>query len=143
MSGYAASNLLAGTQQALTTTYKTLTNISAATAYLKRAFVHEFVFGTDCTPADNVMTYDVSRTTAIGTGTAATPNPVQGADGAACSVGTVNHTSEPTVTATSSLWAAGVNQRATIRWVAFPGQELVLPATNANGLCFRAKSPGY
>ena len=47
------------------------------------------------------------------------------------------------MTANSSLWASGVNQRATIRWVAFPGQELVIPATDTNGLCFRAKSPGY
>jgi hypothetical protein len=144
MAGYAASNLLGGTQQSLTTTFKTLLTLSASSAVLlRRAFVHEFVFGTDGTPADNVMTYDVSRITALGTGTTVTPNPVQSADGAAATVGTANHTSEPTVTANSSLWAAGINQRATHRWVAYPGQELVIPATNLNGLAFRAKSPGY
>jgi hypothetical protein len=144
MSGYAASNLLGGTQQAITTTFKTLLNLSAANAVLlRRAFVFEFVFGVDGTPADNVMTWDVSRTTAVGTATAVTPNPLQSADGAALTVANANHTAEPTVTANSSLWAAGINQRATHRWVAFPGQELVIPATNVNGLAFRAKSPGY
>lgn len=144
MAGYAASNLLGGTQQNLSSSFKTLLNLSAATSpLLRRAFIFEFVFGTDGTPADNVMSYDVSRTTAVGTATAVTPNPLQGADGAAATVANANHTSEPTVTANSSLWAAGINQRATHRWVAFPGQELVLPATNLAGIAFRAKSPGY
>jgi hypothetical protein len=72
MAGFAASNLNATTptQQAMTTTFKTLINLSAG-ATPRRIKVHEFVFGTDGTPADNAMTWDVSRTTAIGTGTAA------------------------------------------------------------------------
>jgi hypothetical protein len=144
MAGYAASNLLGGTQQAIASTFKTLLNLSASNAtLLRRGFVFEFVFGADGTPADNVMTFDVSRTTAVGTATAVTPNPLQSADGACVTVANANHTSEPTVTANSSLWGAGINQRATSRWVAFPGQELVIPATNLAGLAFRAKSPGY
>jgi hypothetical protein len=58
-------------------------------------------------------------------------------------VSTINQTVEPTFTANTSQWAAGMNQRATHRWVAYPGQELVIPATTAAGLAFRVKSPGY
>ena len=144
MAGYAASNLLAGTQQAISTAYKTLLLIEAATAVAARRIkVHEFVFGTDGTPADQVMTYDVSRTSAAGTATSITALPLDPADSAMLGLTVGNHTVEPTVTAASSLWAAGINQRATHRWVAFPGQELVIPATNLAGLAFRAKSPGY
>lgn len=144
MAGYAASNLNATTpaQQALTTTFKTLINLSAG-ATPRRIKVHEFVFGTDGTPADNAMTWDVSRSSAIGTGTAGVIVALDSADAAALSVSTINQTVEPTVTANSSQWAAGMNQRATHRWVAYPGQELVIPATTAAGLAFRAKSPGY
>lgn len=144
MAGYAASNLNATTpaQQAMTTTFKTLLNLSAG-ATPRRIRVHEYVFGTDGTPADNVMTWDVSQTTAIGTGTAGVVTKLDPADAAFSGVSTINHTVEPTVTANSSFWATGMNQRATHRWVAYPGQELVIPATTANGLSFRAKSPGY
>lgn len=144
MAGYAASNLLDGTQQAISTSFKTLAALMASNGTaLRRISVHEFAFGVDGTPADQAMTYDVSRTTADGTGTAVTPPPLDPADAAFLGIGKANYTAEPTVTAASSLWGQGVNQRATIRWVAFPGQELVIPATNVAGLAFRAKSPGY
>lgn len=144
MAGYAASNLLGGTQQAMSTSFKTLLALAASNGTaLRRIKVHEFVLGTNGTPADQAMTYDVSRITAAGTATSVTPNPLDAADSAFLGTGAANHTAEPTVTANSSLWANGVNQRATIRWVAFPDQELVVPATNAYGLAFRAKSPGY
>jgi len=144
MAGYAASNLLGGTQQAMTTTFKTLLALAAddGTA-LRRISVYDFVLGTDGTPADQAMTYDVSRITALGTATSITANKLDPADGAFLGAALANHTAEPTVTASSSLYAAGVNQRATTRWVAFPGQELVVPATDNAGLAFRAKSPGY
>jgi hypothetical protein len=144
MAGFAASNLNATTpaQQAMTTTFKTLINLSAG-ATPRRIKIHEFVFGTDGTPADNAMTWDVSKTSAIGTGTVGIITALDAADAAFSGVSTINHTAEPTVTATSSYWTAGMNQRATHRWVAYPGQELVVPATTAAGLSFRAKSPGY
>jgi hypothetical protein len=144
MPGYAASNLLAGTQQAMTTTFKTLLDLVASSGTsLQRFKVHEFVFGTDGTPADNSYTFDVSRCTDEGTGTTVTPNKLDLADGAFLGLGKANHTVEPTVTATSSLWSSGFNQRASHRFVAFPGQELVAPATNVAGFVFRFKSPSY
>lgn len=145
MAGYGASNLNATTpaQQAMTTAFKTLINLSAG-ATPRRSRLHEFVFGTDGTPADHNMIFDVSRSTAIGTGTSGVIVPLDPADAASLSVATINNTVEPTVTANSSQWAAAINVRATHRWVAYPGQELVIPATTAAGLAFRAKSPsGY
>lgn len=146
MGAYAASNLNATTPAltAMTATYKTLLNLSAANATaLRRIRLHEFVFGTVGTPADNVMQFDVSRTSAIGTGVAGVVEPLDPADSAFLGVSTINHTVEPTVTANKSVWMTGMNQRATHRWVAFPGSEIVIPATNAAGLALRALSPGY
>lgn len=144
MAAYAASNLLGGTQQAISTSFKTLVNLMAddSTA-LRRLSVYEFVFGTDGTPADQAMTYDVSRTTAAGTATPVTARPLDVGDGAMLGIADVNATVEPTVAAASALWSAGINQRATHRWVAFPGGELIVPAIDAAGLAFRARSPGY
>ena len=146
MAGFAASNTNATTpaQQSISTSYKSLINLAASSGTAARRIkIHEFVFGTDGTPADQAMTWDVSRTTAAGTGTAGVVVPLDLADAAFLGVATINYTAEPTVTANSSLWVAGMNQRATHRWVAYPGQELVVPATNLAGITFRAKSPGY
>ena len=49
----------------------------------------------------------------------------------------------PTYTANTILWSAGVNQRATYRWVAAPGSELLIPATASNGIGVAAKSAAY
>lgn len=144
MSGYAVSNQLGGTQQAISTSYKTLLAVMASSSVsLQRGKIVEFLFGTDGTPADQAMNFDVSRITADGTATSVTPNKLDPADGAFLGAATANHTAEPTVTANSRVEGFGVNQRATSRWVAFPGQELVYPAIANNGFAFRAKSPGY
>ena len=71
---------------------------------------------------------------ALGTSTAVTPIPLDPADAATESDAGENHTIEPTYTAGSILLAVGLNQRATFRWVASPGGELVYPATASNGL---------
>lgn len=134
-----------GTQQAMTTTYKTLAALTSATGAttLRRGFVYDVLFGTDGTPADNSMTFKVDRQSTVGTGTAAVPSPLDSGDAAALLVGTTNHTIEPNVTAATLLMEVGINQRASYRWVAAPGGELVIPATNVAGLGLRAKSPAY
>ena len=140
---YSVSNTLAGTQQAISAAYKTLVSLTAATTGLRRGKISDISLGTNGTPADNAMEYDISRQTAAGTATAATPNPVDPADGVSSTVAALNATAEPTVTATSSVFQIAVNQRATYRWVASPGSELVWPATNLAGLAVRAKSAAY
>jgi len=143
MPAYKANNLLAGTQQAISTAYKTLLALTAATATLTSAEVNELAVGTDGTPGDTVVIYDLSRQTAAGTSTAVTPTAVNGAKRAAGTVGSANFTAEGTITATSSVWTMAINQRASFRWVAVPGCELIIPATNLAGFALRAKAASY
>lgn len=140
---FSASNTLGGTQQATASTYKTQLALTAATATLTSAEVFDVMFGADGTPADNVITYDISRQTAAGTSTAVTPNPLDLSKRAAGTVASACFTAEGTVTAASSVLSIAVNQRASYRWVAAPGSELIIPATNLAGFAMRAKSPAY
>lgn len=138
-----ANFALAGTQATTSGSNKTMVSVTAATASLHRGKLYDLLLGTSGTPADNYMTYDVSRQTTLGTGTAVVPAPLDPADTASATIGTVNYTIEPTVTAATNLLNVGVNQRASYRWVAAPGSELVWPATNVNGLVVRVLSGGY
>jgi hypothetical protein len=132
-----------GTQQATAATYKTQVGLSAATATLTQFAVNDIEFGTAGTPADNYIEYDVSRSTTVGTGTAATPVAVDPGTRAAGTVVTCCLTAEPTVTANSQLLYIPVNQRASYRWVAVPGSELMGIVTNLYGLAIRARSAAY
>ena len=145
MANYSISNLLAGSQQNLSTGFKSIVILTAITATLKRTRWYDIEVGIDGSPADNVIYWNVSRQTAAGTGTSATPNAIDPADGAAVTVGTVNSTAEGTVTASSSVWDFTMNQRASYRWQVNRGsdQELIGPATNLAGLTLRAKAPSY
>ena len=142
MAKYAIGNDLAGSQQALATGYKTLISMYAGTT-ARRGKIYDLLIGTNGTPADNYLEWDVSRMTVDGTGSAVTPNALDPADAAALGTSKANYTVEPTVTASSSVFYVGVNQRASYRWVAAPGSELVYPATANNGFVGRARSGGY
>jgi hypothetical protein len=52
----------------------------------------------------------------------------------------IGHSAEPTYTASKELFRVPVNQRVTARWVAAPGGELKLPATQNNGAGLYTKS---
>jgi hypothetical protein len=99
--------------------------------------------GCDQTPADNAIGWCVDRQSSLGTGTTQVAPPLETTDAAALIVCTVCHTIEPIVTATTKLWEMGINQRAGYRWVAYPGGEFVVPATNVTGIGLRALSPAY
>lgn len=146
MARYGINNTLAGTQQSLSTTFKTIAAATAATATLTNAKVYEIGVGQDGTlnATDCQVVWDVSRQTAAGTSTAATPVALDGASRAAGTVGSVNFTAEGTITAASSAWIQTVNQRGTWRWqAADEGGMLIIPATNLAGLALRAKSSNY
>lgn len=138
-----ANFALAGTIATTSASFQTMVSVTAATASLHRGKMYDLLLGTSGTPADNAMTFDVSRQTTLGTGTAKVPAPLDPADTASATVGTVNYTIEPTITAATNLLNVGVNQRASYRWVAAPGSEFVWPATNVNGLAVRVLSGGY
>lgn len=144
MANYALANSNAGTQQNLSGTYKTILIVTGTTATLRRNKVYDVLVGTNGAPADNYIEWDISRQTAPGTATALTPTLLDPADGAAVATCAANATAESgSVTANSSVFYIGINQRASYRWVAAPGSELVGPATNAAGLILRARSGGY
>lgn len=147
MANFATSNALGGTQLAVSGTYKTLINAYAG-ATAKRGKVYDVLVGTNGAPADNYMEWDISRfsATAILTGTAVTPNPLDTADAAMSGVSVANATTENTYVNNgvgASVLYVGVNQRASYRWVAAPGSELVYAATNLVGLGLRTRSGGY
>lgn len=146
MANYSVSNTLAGTQQNLSTSYKTLVTVnSLSTTQARRGCVYDIMVGTDGTPADNAVVYDLSRLNGTaGTATSATPTALNPADAAYLGAAVVNTTIESAnITAASSVWSIGVNQRASYRWVAAPGSEFYYPATTLNGFVLRAKSPAY
>lgn len=148
MALYSTNNRLAGTQQNLTSTFKTIIALTAATgaATLKRGWIYEVEVGADGAPnsTDCAIVWDWSRQTAAGTSTSATPNPLDTADTAAGLVASVNFTAEGTITAASSLMSLALNQRNSQRWIARDEKSaLIIPATNLAGIAARALSPTY
>lgn len=144
MALYSTHNRQAGTQQVFAATFKTQLQLSAATATLRRAWLYEWAVGADGAPnaSDCAITWDFSRSSTLGTGTTATPSPLDTADPAAGSVSTVNYTVEPTVGV--SLMSVALNQRNSQRWIARDEKSsLIIPATNLSGLVGRALSPTY
>ena len=95
---------------------------------------YDLILGSEASPADNAFLYVLQRFTAAGTNTAVTPSALDPADAATESDAGENNTIEPTYTATLILLEVPLNQRATFRWVAAPGSELVSPATASNGI---------
>lgn len=148
MARYAVNNGLAGSQQNLSTAYKSIVTITAATGAttLRRGWIDEIEVGADGTPnaTDCQIVWDWSKQTAAGTITAATPVTTENSDAAALLVYSVNATIEGTVTAASSLLTFPANQRGSQRWNAKDqASALIVPATNVAGVAGRAKSTTY
>ena len=99
-----------------------------------RGTIYDVLFGDIGTPADNVIDLTMIRSSATGTGDAITESPLDLDAPAAILEATGNHTTEPTYTANSEMFHVGLNQRATFRWVAAPGGELMVPATDNAGI---------
>lgn len=106
-----------------------------------RPHIYDILVGSNATPADNSSEWWLLRFTAAGTSTAVTPEKVDSGDPAATAVCGKNHSAEPTYGSVPLLDIA-VNQRATFRWVAAPGSEIVSPATAANGLGLQCQGVG-
>src|ERR1043166_5356160 len=79
MAKYAINNSLAGSQQNMSSSYKTAVSVFAG-ATARRGKIYDVLIGTDGTPADNAVDWDISRMTADGTGSAATPQALDPAD---------------------------------------------------------------
>jgi hypothetical protein len=143
MASYGVNTLIAGSGQAMTTSFKTLLE-GVCAAGVKRPRVYSMKFGAIGLPAsaDCDLQFDVIRITATGTGSAATPNPLDPADGACTSTWKANDTVEPTTTGTALDNNPG-NQRVAWAWATTDkGQMLVFTGTSGQGLAFRGKSAG-
>jgi hypothetical protein len=104
-------------------------------ATVRRIKLYDYLVANADTPADNVYAHQILRTTADPTGDTVTPNPLDPADAAA--VGTGFDTVTGDAAGTVVLMDIPLNARASWRWVAAPGSELVAPATDNNGLAGR------
>lgn len=115
-------------------------SLTGAASNPRRYKMSDWVYGAaEGTVGDGVFEWEIQRCTTAGTATAVTiPGAIDPADVvAATTVCGQNHTVDPTVTANQVVYAAGLNQRATFRYVAQPGKELIIPATASNGFAFR------
>lgn len=108
-------------------------NVTADATRPRRIKLYDIMMGSEATPADAALLWTLQRCTTAGTGTGVTPQPLDPADAATEADAAENHTIEPTYTAGAILLNVPLNQRATFRWVAAPGGELVCPATASNG----------
>jgi hypothetical protein len=107
-----------------------------------RCKLYDLILGSDAT-ADSAGEFVVNRSTTAGTGgsglTEVPLDPLTVAATAAATGGAWS-TTEPADTANTELLMIGMNQRATFRWVAAPGSELISLASANNGLFLRTVS---
>jgi len=111
-----------------------------------RAGMCEFVISSDATPVEQSGKYQVVRTTTAGTTPAGSTTIVKGSNfspTAGCTYEGGGYTTEPTVG--DQLMDVAVHQKATFRWVAYPGRELwSSPASNAGiGLVCVSQSAAF
>lgn len=133
-----------GTQQPTAATYVgSLIGVVGSTTAPRRIKVYDVLIGTNGTPADNFVEWDISRVTASSTTTVLAAQSLDNADATALTVAAVNSSTFGTVTTGSNLFYVGINQRASYRWVAAPGSELVSPATSSAGFQLRVRSAAY
>lgn len=110
----------------------TAVGITATTAV--KPAIYDVIVGSAGTPADAAAIIALQRYTGTGTHTDFPPIALDPDQTAAVGIGDVNHSGEPTYTTGAELLQIALNQRATFRWVAAPGSELVCPATANNGI---------
>lgn len=114
------------------TTHAAILGLTSATTIKPK--IYDLIIGSDAVAADNAVELVLQRYTAAGSGDDITPRPLDPDDPAALAAAKENHTADPTFTDDLVLLQIGMNQRATFRWVAAPGGEIVLPAATANGV---------
>jgi hypothetical protein len=148
MAGFWANSKL-GTETAITSTLATangqLLVVYAPASTIPIAFVNEWDFGASGAPnsTDCAIIYQVyASSTAPTAGTLVTAGPDNAGNG-----GTARTLVNAAPTATNTIGAIrmdiALNQRATFRWTAIPGQELATPATAGSGWGLGALSATY
>lgn len=119
----------------------TKTVVIITTGNTVRPFLTDIMISSNATPADNSSEWQVLSATAAGSSTAVTPRQLDEADPAAISLCGKNNSGEPTYTGVSILDIAH-NQRATFRWIAAPGEEIISAATASHGFGVQCQGVG-
>jgi len=160
-----------GAQAATGSTYSALIAVAASTAgaggynagsgvtysAFRRGKLYDLLVGTNGTPNDNAMEWIIHRVTVgatlawVGSVSSVSSNfALDQADvnfGAFCTVNASGNSSTVFTLVQQPPWYVGVNQRASYRWVAAPGSEIVWPAvssaTGGNGLALGVRSAAY
>lgn len=101
-----------------------------------RPKIYDLMIGSPSVPADQAASWALRRnTTASAGGTAVVPVALDPGDPAATATAMVAPgMGAPTLTAGQFLLQWAQNLRATFRWVAAPGKELIIPAVANNGI---------
>jgi hypothetical protein len=107
----------------------TKTLLAVLATATRRPKILQITIGCSGAPADATAIFGLRRITADGTGTAATPQQVDSADGAPTITAKSNYTVEPTY-ATGDLYDIPLNQRVTAIWNPPFGPP---PASNLSG----------
>ena len=126
----------------------TLINLTGGTTI--RANIYDFMIGSDATPADFAGEFVICRSTSTGTidggGATLAENPLDPLTVAATAAGLGGTFGTPPTVGgppvTTPLLMLGLNQRATFRWVAAPGSELITAATASNGIAVHSVGHG-
>lgn len=108
-----------------------------------RGRIYDILFGHGAAPADTVIRWEVPRGTTSATGTAAVENNLDIDAPTAEVLSEEEVTVGPTVTVNSQVLDFDLNQRATFRWVAAPGGEILIPASATGSVFFNASSASY
>ncbi len=109
-------------------------SVITAAANPRRIEVYDVVVGSEASPADNVFLWEILRKTGAATGgTAPTITPLDFSD-ADASEAVANQAPTADGAGTAVLFSIPLNQRATFRWVAAPGGELVSSNAASNGI---------
>lgn len=150
MAAYTISNQNGGTPQNLSSSYKTILSIGAATGAttLRRGWLMEWEVGADGARQTTsiAIAWSIDTQTAAGTATTITPlpNDIGGGDAAALLVYLANYTAEGTITASSNLWYLPLDQQASYRvQMRDKFSAIIVPAVNLKGPSMRAKSATY
>jgi hypothetical protein len=124
---------------------------------LKRGRLYDILIGTNGAPADNFLEWEVCRvghgSTQVFGGTVSSVSSqymldtADAAFGSGCVVN-ASQGSSAVISRLAQAWYVGINQRASYRWVAAPGSEIVWPAAasgtaGGNGLGLNARSGAY
>jgi hypothetical protein len=109
-----------------------------------RGRIYDIIFGQGGPPGDLTIRWQVMRAgTASATGAGAVENPLDPDAPASNILSEEEITASGTVQANSEVIDMDVNQRATFRWIAAPGSEIVIPAVATESYFFNPSNATY